>query len=210
MGARLLQSSNWFTASFYAIVLKLGRTILDISPHSCSESDFSICSRGAVGARFLQSSNRFTAYSSYSIDLKLGRILLDISPHNHSEPDFSIFPRGAVACAARKYRNHFTAYSSYSNDQKLGRMKLYISPIRSRILRLPPRGRASWDFQIDIRPILLIPLIWNLIGWYWTLACKIVKSRIFPFFHFPQWVLCERFPWNIEIDTRPYFRGFGW
>ena len=45
---------------------------------------------GAVGARRLQFTIRFTAYSSYAIELELGGMMLDISPHNLAEPDFSI------------------------------------------------------------------------------------------------------------------------
>ena len=74
--AHLLRSSNRFTAySFYAIELKLGRMILDISLHNRLESDFPFSPRGAVGARLLKFSNRFTAYSIYPIELKLSMII---------------------------------------------------------------------------------------------------------------------------------------
>ena len=42
----------------------------------------------------LNSSNRFTAYSSYPIELKLGSKILDISPYNRSESNFPCSPRG--------------------------------------------------------------------------------------------------------------------
>ena len=72
-GARFLKFSNRFTAySFYSIELKLGRMILDISPHNRLESDFPISPGGAVRARLLKFSNRFTAYSIYPTKLKLG------------------------------------------------------------------------------------------------------------------------------------------
>ena len=65
--------------SSYAIELKLGRMILDISPHNRSTSDFifRFSPRGAVGPRLSKSSNRFTVYSSYPIELKFDRMIPD-------------------------------------------------------------------------------------------------------------------------------------
>ena len=62
--------------------------ILDISPHNRSESDFSIFLEGALRARPLKFSNRFTACSIDPIQLKLGMIILDINLHNRYEQDF--------------------------------------------------------------------------------------------------------------------------
>ena len=53
----------------HPIELKLGRMILDTSPHHGSG--------GPVGARYLKLSNQFTAISIYPIELKLGMIILD-------------------------------------------------------------------------------------------------------------------------------------
>ena len=53
---------------------------MSLSHHS--ESNFSSSPRGAVGARLLKFSNRFTAYSIDPIELKLGMIILDINLHN--------------------------------------------------------------------------------------------------------------------------------
>ena len=48
MGARLLKSTNRFTAySSYPIELKLGSMILDINPHNRSASHFSVPLRGS-------------------------------------------------------------------------------------------------------------------------------------------------------------------
>ena len=94
-GGALLEISNRSTVySSHARELKLGRMILDVSPHNRSTSDFSILSRGAWGARLSKSSNRFTAYSSGAIELKFGRMILDISPHNGSTSEFPILSRG--------------------------------------------------------------------------------------------------------------------
>ena len=49
-----------------------------------------------MGARLLQSSNRFTAYSIYPIELKHCRMILDFSLHDVSGTDFSIFLPGAL------------------------------------------------------------------------------------------------------------------
>ena len=49
---------------------------------------FSDFFQGAVRARLLKHSNRFTAYSIDPIELKLGMISLDINPHNRYEQDF--------------------------------------------------------------------------------------------------------------------------
>ena len=57
-------------------------------PPSRSESNSLISFRGAVGARLLKFSNRFTAYSSDPIDLKFGMVILDINLHNRYEQDF--------------------------------------------------------------------------------------------------------------------------
>ena len=47
VGARLLKSSNQFTAYiFHLIELKLGRMMLDISPHNRFEPDFSVLFQG--------------------------------------------------------------------------------------------------------------------------------------------------------------------
>ena len=68
-----------------------------INPHNRSASDYSISFQGALlGARYLKSSNRFTAYSIYPIELKFDRLILDISPHNRSKLDFSISLQGAL------------------------------------------------------------------------------------------------------------------
>ena len=93
---RLLKSSNQLTAySSYTIDLKVGRMLLVISQYNRLESDFSISPEGAVGARLLRSSNRFTAYS-YPIDRKLDRFIQVISPHNPSIRFFIILPGRAV------------------------------------------------------------------------------------------------------------------
>ena len=55
--------------------------------------------RGAVGARLLKLSNRFTVYSSDPIELKLGRMILDINPLDRFASDCSIFLGGAVGGA---------------------------------------------------------------------------------------------------------------
>ena len=95
--ARVLKSSNQFPAySFYAIELKLGTMILDISPHNRSASDFSILPRGCCGAAPHETPSRFTAYSSYPIKLKLDRMIPDINPHNRLALDFSISFQGAL------------------------------------------------------------------------------------------------------------------
>ena len=74
----------------HPIELKLGKKILDISPHNSFASDFSIYPSGRCGARLLKSSNRHTVYSIHSIKMELARMILDISPHNLAEQDFSI------------------------------------------------------------------------------------------------------------------------
>ena len=77
-------------------MLKLGRMVPDISPLDRSALDCSISPGGAVGARLLKSSNRFTAYSSYQIELNLSRMVLEVSRLDRSASDCSIAPRGAV------------------------------------------------------------------------------------------------------------------
>ena len=71
--------------------------ILDIGAQSRPIPDSAIIARsqifrfspgGAVGARLLKLSNRFTAYSIYPIELKLGMKILDINLHNRYEQDF--------------------------------------------------------------------------------------------------------------------------
>ena len=59
-----------------------------MSPPNRSKSNSPISFRGAVGARLLKYSNRFTAYSIDPIELKLGIIILDINLHNRYEQDF--------------------------------------------------------------------------------------------------------------------------
>ena len=49
-----------------------------------------------MGAGFLKSSNRVTAYSIHPIELKLDRMILDTIPLNSSEPNFSIFFQEAL------------------------------------------------------------------------------------------------------------------
>ena len=66
--------------------------ILDISPLEAGFFDF--IPMGAVGARRLQFTIRFTAYSSYAIELELGRMVLNISPLDRSVSDCSISVRG--------------------------------------------------------------------------------------------------------------------
>ena len=51
---------------------------------------------GAVGARLLIYSNRFTAYSFYLIEPKFCNMILGISPHSHLQPDFSISFHGKL------------------------------------------------------------------------------------------------------------------
>ena len=70
--------------------------ILDVGAHSRSVPDFAISSQGRCGGVPLETSNRFTAYSSYPIELKLDRMILDTGPHNRSEPDFSISFQGVL------------------------------------------------------------------------------------------------------------------
>ena len=82
MGKRLLRFTIRCTAySSYAVELKLGRMILDISPHNLAKEDFSISSEEVLwGARLLRSSIRFAAHSSYAIEVKLSRMILEINP----------------------------------------------------------------------------------------------------------------------------------
>ena len=125
-------------------VAELCRMILDISPHNRSKLDFSIpIQGGAVDARLLKSSNRFTTYSSYTIELNFGKMILDISPHNRSEPDFLISIEGALC--PLQYSNRFTAYSTYAIELNFGRMIVDISPHnRSEPdFRCLPRGRCG-------------------------------------------------------------------
>ena len=64
------------------------------SAQSLEVGFFDFIPRGAVGARLLQFTNRFTAYSTDAIEMKLDRMILGISPHNRSESDFPVPPRG--------------------------------------------------------------------------------------------------------------------
>ena len=91
----------------------------------------------------MQSSNRFTAYSSYLIELKLGKMILDISPRKLDELDFS--PGGAVGTRLLETPNRFTAYSSHTIELKLGMMVLDISPLdrSTSDFSVPPGGAVA-------------------------------------------------------------------
>ena len=80
-----------------------------------------------MGARLLQFTNQFTAYSFYAIELKLGRMIPDTNPHYRSELFFFIFARGAMRPRILKSSNRFTAYSFDAIELKLGRMILDIN-----------------------------------------------------------------------------------
>ena len=85
MKARLLQSSNRFTAYIiHPIEQKHCKMMIDISPHNFAEPDFPISPQGSLLGR----ANRFTAYSIYPIELNFGTILLDISPHSRYEQEY--------------------------------------------------------------------------------------------------------------------------
>ena len=48
-----------------------------------------------MGARLLQFTNRFTAYSFYAIEVKLGGMILGISPHTVRSRILRFPPKGA-------------------------------------------------------------------------------------------------------------------
>ena len=79
---------------------KLGRTILDISPHDLAQRIFNFLTGSAVVSRLLRSSNRFTAYSSYPIKLKFGRMLLRNQSLGVGSPNFV-----SVGAVGRTSRN---------------------------------------------------------------------------------------------------------
>ena len=83
----------------HPIELKLGRMILDISPHHLAEPDF---------------------------ELKRCRMIWDIGPHNPSASFFSIYPSGRCGGAPLEILNRLTAYSIHSIDRILDRMILDI------------------------------------------------------------------------------------
>ena len=57
---------------------------------------FRFPTRGAVGARPLKYSNRFTALGFGPTELKLCKKILDTGPHSHSKRDFSISLQGPL------------------------------------------------------------------------------------------------------------------
>ena len=76
--------------------LTFGSMIVDIVLMSACNRIVWFSLKGAVGARHLESSNLFKAYSCYPIELTLSRMTLDISLHNRLQPDFSIFSKWAL------------------------------------------------------------------------------------------------------------------
>ena len=109
-------------SSIHPIELKLGSMILDISPRNVD-----ISPHNSVGARLLQSLNRFTACRSYAFELKLCWMIRDISPHDSSASDFS--NHTSVRCEARllKFSYRLTSYSIDPIELELGMIILDIN-----------------------------------------------------------------------------------
>ena len=84
---------------FYLIELKLGRMILDVSPHNRWKPHFSVLPRTCCGARLLESSRSIHSLHYYPIELKLGRMIPVITFHNRTEHDYLFHSRGR--CGAR-------------------------------------------------------------------------------------------------------------
>ena len=143
--------------------------IQDISPNYSSASDFFIFARGAVGARLLKSSNRFTAYSSDPIELKLGRMILHMNPLDRVVWDSSISARGR--CGSGSPLEIFKSthrLQFYPTELKFDRMILDISPLnRSELNFSISFRRALWEcascnLQIGSHPTVLMRLRRNL------------------------------------------------
>ena len=133
-GGHLLQCSNRFIAhSSYAIKLKLGSMIQDMSPHNCPASDITNSFGGAVWARLFKSSNLVTAYSSYPTELKFGR-WYQIWICTIVRAEFFDFLQGGAPLEI------FTAYSPYPIELNLKMINVRI------ILAISPHNLAEPDF----------------------------------------------------------------
>ena len=144
-GGKPLGNFNFCLLITWPTALKLCIMILNISAHSRSVPDFAVSVRGAVWARLLKFSNRFTAFISVAIELKLRRMILDISPHKRLASVFRLPPDGAVWVRLLKFSNRFTTYSSHPIELKLGRM---VQDIR-------PHNLAEPDFAIFLPGIVV-------------------------------------------------------
>ena len=99
-----------------------------------------------MGSRLLQSTKRFTTYSSYTIELKLSRMIQDICPHIRlaSGGFFVFLPRGA---AGRDYWN----FSIESQPTVIMRLNLNLVRWYSTSVRTILRSRISQVQEEEVR-----------------------------------------------------------